>query len=76
MRITAVETRRYRVDLEPPLQVAWDPEPRSYQEATLVGVHTDEGLDGLGERRRTCPTGNSSSSSSVSTRFAPSLCAS
>jgi D-galactarolactone cycloisomerase len=46
MRIAAVETRRYRVDLEPPFRVAWDPEPRSYQEATLVGVHTDVGLTG------------------------------
>jgi D-galactarolactone cycloisomerase len=46
MRIAAVETRRYRVDLEPPFHVAWDPEPRSHQDATLVGVHTDEGLTG------------------------------
>jgi D-galactarolactone cycloisomerase len=46
MHIKAVETRRYRIDLEPPLRVAWDPVPRAHQEATLVGVHTDEGVTG------------------------------
>ncbi len=46
MRITSVETRVYRFELDPPLRVAWDPVPRSFQEATLVGVHTDDGLTG------------------------------
>ncbi len=46
MRITAVETRRYRVELDPPFRAAWDPVPRTYQEATLVGVHTDDGVTG------------------------------
>jgi len=46
MRITAVETRRYRVDFDPPFHAAWDPVPRTHQEATLVGVHTDEGVTG------------------------------
>lgn len=46
MRITAVETRRYRVDFDPPFRAAWDPIPRDHQVATLVGVHTDEGVSG------------------------------
>lgn len=46
MRISAIETRRYAVPFDPPFNAAWDPEPRTRQEATLVIVHTDEGLDG------------------------------
>jgi L-alanine-DL-glutamate epimerase-like enolase superfamily enzyme len=46
MRITAVETRRYAFPFEPPLRVAWDPEPRMSQEATIVVVRTDEGVEG------------------------------
>ncbi len=46
MRITAVETRTYRFALDPPLRAAWDPQPRTHQEATLVLVSTDEGVRG------------------------------
>jgi D-galactarolactone cycloisomerase len=46
MRITGVETRRYVFPFEPPLRVAWDPVPRTRQEATVVIVHSDEGVDG------------------------------
>src|SRR5919204_377965 len=46
MRIAGVETRRYAVPFEPPVKVAWDPVPRARQEATLVIVHSDEGVDG------------------------------
>src|SRR5437763_12675702 len=46
MRIAAVETRRYVFPLDPPLEVAWDPEPRTEQEATLVVVRTDDGVEG------------------------------
>jgi L-alanine-DL-glutamate epimerase-like enolase superfamily enzyme len=46
MRISGVETRRYVFPFDPPLRVAWDPVPRTKQEATLVIVHTDEGLEG------------------------------
>jgi D-galactarolactone cycloisomerase len=46
MKITGVETRRYAVPFEPPVKVAWDPVPRARQEATLVIVHSDEGVDG------------------------------
>ncbi len=31
---------------DPPFRAAWDPGPRTRQEATLVLVHTDEGLTG------------------------------
>ncbi|HUZ84879.1 MAG TPA: mandelate racemase/muconate lactonizing enzyme family protein [Gaiellales bacterium] len=46
MRITAVETRTYRHPLDPPFRAAWDPAPRAYQDATLVLVHTDQGVSG------------------------------
>jgi len=46
MRIAAVETRRYSWPWEPPLRVAWDPEPRLAQEATIVIVRSDDGLEG------------------------------
>ena len=46
VRITAVETRTYRFALDPPLRAAWDPQPRTHQEATLVLVSTDEGVRG------------------------------
>ena len=34
MRIAAIETRRYRYPLDPPFSAAWDPEPRTHQDAT------------------------------------------
>jgi L-alanine-DL-glutamate epimerase-like enolase superfamily enzyme len=46
MRITAIETRRYVFPFEPPLRVAWDPVPRTEQEATIVVVQTDDGIEG------------------------------
>ncbi len=47
MLITAVEARTYRFPLEPPFRAAWDPVPRTQQEATVVLVHSDEGLSGV-----------------------------
>src|SRR2546421_2386570 len=47
MRISAIETRRYVFPLDPPFNAAWDPEHRTRQDATLVIVHTDEGLQGF-----------------------------
>ncbi|MEP6893872.1 MAG: mandelate racemase/muconate lactonizing enzyme family protein [Gaiellaceae bacterium] len=47
MRITAVESRLYEVPFDPPFDAAWDPTPRVSQQATLVLVHTDEGLTGF-----------------------------
>src|SRR5207302_2702644 len=46
MRISAIETRRYVFPFEPPLRVAWDPVPRTQQEATVVIVRSDDGLEG------------------------------
>ena len=46
MRISEIEARRYAFPFEPPLRVAWDPIPRTRQEATVVIVRTDEGLEG------------------------------
>jgi L-alanine-DL-glutamate epimerase-like enolase superfamily enzyme len=46
MRIAAIETRRYVFPLDPPLEVAWDPAPRTEQEATLVIVRSDDGVEG------------------------------
>ena len=46
MRIASIETRRYVFPFEPPLRVAWDPEPRRTQEATVVIVRSDDGLEG------------------------------
>jgi len=46
VRIASIETRRYRFPFEPPLRVAWDPVPRSAQEATVVIVRSDDGLEG------------------------------
>jgi D-galactarolactone cycloisomerase len=46
MRIAAVETQRFVFPLEPPLEVAWDPEPRTTQQATLVIVRSDDGVEG------------------------------
>ncbi len=46
MRIAAIETRRYRYPLDPPFSAAWDPEPRTHQDATLVIVRSDDGVEG------------------------------
>jgi D-galactarolactone cycloisomerase len=46
MRIAAIETRRYVFPFEPPLRVAWDPVPRTSQEATVVIVRSDDGVEG------------------------------
>ena len=47
MPITAIETRAYRYPLEPPFRAAWDPDPRTHQDATLVLVSTDDGVTGV-----------------------------
>jgi L-alanine-DL-glutamate epimerase-like enolase superfamily enzyme len=46
MRIESIETRSYVFPLEPPLRVAWDPVPRASQEATVVIVRSDDGVEG------------------------------
>ncbi|MBA2741907.1 MAG: mandelate racemase/muconate lactonizing enzyme family protein [Actinobacteria bacterium] len=46
MRIASIETLRYRYPLDPPFAAAWDPEPRTYQDATVAIVRSDDGVDG------------------------------
>ncbi len=46
MRIAAIEERRYRCPFDPPISVAWDPVPRTHQDATIVIVRSDEGVEG------------------------------
>jgi L-alanine-DL-glutamate epimerase-like enolase superfamily enzyme len=48
LRIERIELRRYAFPLDPPFHAAWDPVPRERVEATLVLVHTDAGLVGVG----------------------------
>lgn len=48
MKITAITLDRLRLDLDPPLRAAWDPDPRRHFDATIVRVHTDEGITGIG----------------------------
>jgi D-galactarolactone cycloisomerase len=46
MRIAAIETREFRFPLDPPFHAAWDPAPRTHQDATLVVVRSDDGVEG------------------------------
>ena len=46
MNIASIEPRRYRYPLDPPFLAAWDPEPRTSQEATIVVVRADDGTEG------------------------------
>ena len=46
MRIAAVETRTYRLPLDPPFRAAWDPEPRTHLDAALTIVTADDGARG------------------------------
>jgi D-galactarolactone cycloisomerase len=48
VKITSVAIDRLRLALEPPFNAAWDPQPRREFEATIVKVHTDEGVVGIG----------------------------
>ncbi|MEB3371431.1 mandelate racemase/muconate lactonizing enzyme family protein [Saccharopolyspora mangrovi] len=48
MQIVDITLDRLRLELDPPLRAAWDPDPRGHFDATLVRVHTDEGITGIG----------------------------
>ncbi len=48
MKITDITLDRLRLELDPPFHAAWDPEPRRHFDATIVRVHTDEGITGIG----------------------------
>ena len=58
LRITGVETRTYRIALDPPFRAAWDPVPRTQVEATLVAVVHRRGHHRATRRAATAfPTG-------------------
>jgi L-alanine-DL-glutamate epimerase-like enolase superfamily enzyme len=46
MRIAAIEARSYRFPFDPPVSVAWDPRPRTHQDASIVIVRSDDGVSG------------------------------
>jgi L-alanine-DL-glutamate epimerase-like enolase superfamily enzyme len=46
VKIASIETRRYRHPLDPPFAAAWDPVPRTHQDATIAIVRSDEGSEG------------------------------
>lgn len=48
MKITDITLDRVRLPLDPPLRAAWDPDPRPVFDATIVRVHTDDGVVGIG----------------------------
>ena len=48
MKITKIRLQRLRLPLDPPFHAAWDPDPRTRFDATLVRVETDEGITGVG----------------------------
>jgi L-alanine-DL-glutamate epimerase-like enolase superfamily enzyme len=48
VKITAIDLIRLRLPLNPAFAAAWDPVPRTHFDATLVSVHTDEGITGYG----------------------------
>jgi D-galactarolactone cycloisomerase len=46
VRLAGIETRAYRLPLDPPFFAAWDPEPRTRLDATLTIVRADDGSAG------------------------------
>jgi D-galactarolactone cycloisomerase len=48
VKIERIRLERRSIELDPPFNAAWDPEPRRSFEATIVLVETDEGLTGIG----------------------------
>ena len=60
VRIASIETREYRLPLDPPFPAAWDPEPRTHLDATLTIVTADDGTAGTPAATR-FPTASCSS---------------
>ena len=48
MKITSIEITQHRLHFDPPFHASWDTRPRTFWDATIVRVHTDEGLTGIG----------------------------
>lgn len=49
LKITEIEVKQYLLPLDPPFKAAWDPNPRKQFATTIVYVHTDEGVTGIGD---------------------------
>ncbi len=48
MKISAIEVTQHRLAFSPPFRAAWDSAPRHHWDATIVRVHTDDGVTGIG----------------------------
>jgi L-alanine-DL-glutamate epimerase-like enolase superfamily enzyme len=46
--ITSIEVTQHRLAFDPPFHASWDTKPRHHWDATIVRVHTDVGLTGIG----------------------------
>ncbi|MHB2165825.1 mandelate racemase/muconate lactonizing enzyme family protein [Alsobacter sp. R-9] len=48
MKITGIEITQHRYHFDPPFHASWDTRPRTFWDATIVRVHTDGGVTGIG----------------------------
>ena len=48
MKITEIKVTQHRLHFDPPFRASWDSLPRTFWDATIVRVHTDAGLTGIG----------------------------
>jgi L-alanine-DL-glutamate epimerase-like enolase superfamily enzyme len=48
MKITGISISQHRLHFDPPFHASWDTRPRTFWDATIVRVGTDEGLVGIG----------------------------
>ena len=48
IKITAIEITQHRLHFAPPFHASWDTKPRHFWDATIVRVHSDAGLTGIG----------------------------
>ena len=48
MKITWIEITQHQLPLDPPFRPSWSSKPRDKFDATIVRVHTDAGLTGIG----------------------------
>jgi L-alanine-DL-glutamate epimerase-like enolase superfamily enzyme len=48
VKITGIEITHHRLPLDPPFRASWDTRPRTAFDASIVRVHSDAGLSGIG----------------------------
>ncbi|GGF12401.1 isomerase [Aliidongia dinghuensis] len=48
VKISGIEISQHRLEFAPPFHASWDSKPRHHWDATIVRVHTDAGLTGIG----------------------------